>query len=267
MAKREALELPEGFADPGLPTGTFSHSQYSTYKKCGRAYEFQYVRRETKPSNGAMRRGVLIHKGVEHALRHKMQTGSLPTVDASLAAVREEHESYTEEVDWGDEPVTEVLSRTERALRTYYAHGLRTVNPIAVEQALVFKAGDVPIIGYIDFVDQPIGDPMAWVVDLKTSAKKWSASQVASNTQLTLYALGTGTTNVRIDNLVLKELSVEFQREEHVRSRRQLQVLTEDLQEVASDIKKGRFPMTAIDSWACNETWCPYWHQCRGRKS
>ena len=131
---------------------------------------------------------------------------------------------------------------------------------------MLFKVGTVPIVGFVDFIDQPVGEPAPWVVDLKTSSKKWSSAMVATNTQLTLYALGTQTPNVRIDNIVLREGGADFQREEHTRTRHQLKVLAEDIQEVADDIKRGRFPMAPIDSWACSASWCAYWSKCRGRE-
>lgn len=266
MSKRDAVQYPEGFVDPSLPSGTFSHSQYSLYRKCGRAYEFRYVKKEVTPAAGAMRRGVLIHAGVEHALRHRMTHGTLPPVDSSIAAAKQEHDAYDGEVDWGSEPEGQVLDRAAQALRVYYKQGLQTVNPIAVEAPLLFKVGSVPVVGFIDFIDHPVGEPLPWVVDLKTSSKKWSSAMVALNTQLTLYAIGTQTPNVRIDNIVLKESGIDFQREENTRTRHQLKVLEEDIQEVASDIKRGRFPMAPIDSWACSASWCAYWAKCRGRE-
>ena len=69
--------------DPVLPGGAFSHSQYDTFKACGRSYEFKYIKGRKSPPSPAMARGTAIHAAIEAALRAKV-AGS--AVDKSVTA-------------------------------------------------------------------------------------------------------------------------------------------------------------------------------------
>jgi len=265
MAKRELPVLPEGFADNALPTGTFSHSQYGLYKKCPKAYEFRYVKKEVVPPKAAMTQGVLVHAGVEHALRSKMAnaTASLDEVESVITT---EFNASKDGVDWEDTAPDSVRVSAINAYRLYHQRALPTVHPQAVESLILYKAGTVPVLGYLDLIDQIPGDPVKVVVDLKTSKAKWSDRDIDTDTQLTLYALATGIPHVRVDNLVIRSSTSEFQQLERMRSVQQMRVLTEDLEETVALIKAGIFPKTSIDSWMCTPNWCGYWTQCRGRK-
>lgn len=265
MAKRPLPVLPDGFADPRLPSGTFSHSQYSLYKNCPTAYEFRYVKRESAPTKPPMAKGVLFHSAAEHALRQRMAGQPLPSQEASAALIDAEFEEARATVDWGDVSPDDIKRGVKEAFNVYREKGLPSIYPVAVEELFTRKVGDVPMLGYVDVIHQVPGDFAKVVVDLKTSKAAWSDRDVKLDTQLTLYAIVHDTPYVQIDNVVTKAKGVDFQRKTESRTPTQFRVFVEDLNETADLIRRGIFPKAAIDHWMCSSDWCSYWSQCRGK--
>lgn len=271
---RKLPVLPEGFGDPRLPQKTFSHSQYSSFKKCGRAYAYSYVEGIKIPPTGALFKGSVIHKGAESALTSVMEDKKLPSLDEAQSFVAGVFEDEQETVEkWeADEPVGIAKDLTIRAYSTYHAQALPKIHPLQVEDGFAIKFGGAPVIGYIDLVDQvrefnDAGDAGRKVLaDLKTGAATWSQDDADREPQFTLYAHATGISNVRVDNIVFLKKGPEFRQRDTVRTKEQVAVLEEDYADVVNMIHKGIFPMAPIDSWQCTEKWCGYWSRCRGRK-
>lgn len=265
MAKRALPVLPEGFGDDKLPSRTFSHSQYSLYKNCPKAYEFKYVLKQASPSKPAMLRGVLFHSAVEHVLRKRMN-GEAVTLQEAHEVIDHELQLGDVDVDWRDSTPDATKSAARQSYTVYHQKGLSGIHPIAVEHLFTTWVGDVPVLGYMDVIHQSPGDPAQVVVDLKTSKSAWSDRDIRLSTQLTLYALAHGTQYVQIDNVVARASGYDFQRKTDTRDVGQMRVLTEDIGEVAHLIRTGIFPRAAIDHWMCSKDWCSFWEGCRGKK-
>lgn len=272
MAKRQLPVIPPDLVDEYLPSGVFSHSQYTTYKNCPRAYEFKYVLKETTPTSHVMFRGTSVHAGAEEAHKKIIETRQVPALEAMRAFVGDTFEKEKEEVsDWGEEKQGAVKDQALALYTRYHLSNLHLLRPVAAEAPFVVRVGTVPVLGYIDLVEKqttfghPKEDDPETVVDLKTSNAKWSEADVAKSTQMTLYSIVKGTPFVRIDNLVFTK-SPTFHRFESSRNSHDKRVFIEDLEETADLVKRGIFPKTAIDSWACSERWCAFWSKCRGRR-
>lgn len=276
------LGLPREFLDPGLPKGALSHSQYNSYKICGEAYRIKYVDGRRTPNYAATTRGGSVHAGIEFALRQKMKNGTVPTLEEATQVVSQSFDADAKDVlNWGETPEGKVKDSALTLYKIFHRDALAKINPVAVEKGFAVKVGDVPVIGYIDLVDrQPAVDVSTLpkelqadapkkevVVDTKTASSKWSEADVRNDVQLTLYAGVEGTPHVRIDQLVaLKKSEPYYIGMPSERTRQDIEVLTEDYNEVATLIKKGIFPKTEIGSWSCNEKHCSFWAECRGRK-
>jgi RecB family exonuclease len=266
--KRHLSVIPPELVDPGLPGGAFSHAQYETYKSCGRAYEFKYIKEQRIAPSPATARGIAIHTAVETALRHKQRQGEVPSLDGQLAVVADTFEKAKEEVDWGDEDPGKVKDVALSLYRVYHTQGLPKILPVEVETPFVVKVGSVTVRGVIDLIDlekeQP-GDPgRLAVVDLKTSSSKWSENEVKNDTQLSLYTAVKRIIHGRIDNLVSTKTPA-LHRLSTTRGPRDHRNLIEDYEQTVDAIKKGIFLMAPIDSWKCTPKYCSYYSQCRGR--
>ena len=271
---KKKLDIPEELRDAALPTGTFSHSQYSRFKICPKSYDFRYVQGIKSATAVAMFRGTAVHAGAEAAHEHMIAHKAVPGLDAMQALVADEFEARKEEVqDWDGEQPGAVKDTALKLYARYHQDNLPKLRPIAAEEGFATRVGTVPLTGYIDLVELHSGfgepkpeDPVS-IADLKTSSAKWSASDVEKDTQLTLYSIVRKTPFVRIDNLVTLKAGPALHRLESTRDARAQAVFVEDLEETVDLVKRGIFPKTSIDSWACSEKWCSYWAMCRGKKT
>ena len=272
---------PATFVDPTLPRGVFSHSQYGLFKSCGKAYEFKYVQELRSKSSGRMSKGVAVHAGIEHLLRAKME-GKPPSIPESKKVVADIFAAQAKSVDTWDEgeDAETLLKSSQDLLHLFSIYSLPKINPVAVERGFAKKIGDVPMLGWIDLIDEvPAIDVSKMpaevanlaprkrvIVDFKTTTKTWSETQLATNTQLTLYTLVEGVPDARVDQLIQLKSKVKLEVGVTERSKHDHDVLIDDVNEVATMIKKGIFPKTTIDSWKCNAKHCEFYSLCRGKK-
>lgn len=255
--KRHLPVLPPEMRDDTLPGGSFSNAQYGAFKGCGHGYKLKYVDRVETPPEGRMLQGVAVHAGAEFAVKALLSTGAAPSVEEGVAVVEESLKENDGEKVGADKDLS------IRLFRLYHARILPTLRPLAVEEYFAVKLGTVTVRGFIDLVDAPQGLPV--VVDLKTSAAKWSDADLATDPQFTLYAAVRRTPFVRVDNLVNTKTPAAHQLSSE-RDARSVAVLTEDYEETVDFIRRGVFPKAPIDSWKCSQKWCSYWASCRGRK-
>lgn len=277
----EKLGVPSDFRDPDLPSEVFSHSQYSSHRTCGEAYRFKYIERVRTPNYPATTKGSAAHAGIEKLLRQKLD-GQTPDLVEAIGITEQVFDEKAQLVEkWDpDLPASKIKEDTLAIIKHFGVYALPQVNPKEIELGFAKKMGDVPMIGYIDMVEEvPAVDvskmapeeaalaPRKEVaVDWKTSAKKWSEAQVRLSTQMTAYAHVRGTPHVRIDQLVNLKAGVNYVRAESTRSQEDIDIFVDDLNSVVRDIKAGNFPKAPIDHWACNEKYCSFWALCRGRK-
>lgn len=276
------LQVPDDFKDPRLPNGVFSHSQFNSWLICGKAYEYKYIVRYETPEYIATSNGSAVHGGIEHALLAKMGGKHIDIEEGMTVVSKIIDEKATRIVDWGDEGMTagKLKQKAQRLFQTFFQFALPQLHPVAVEKGFAKKLGDVPLIGYIDLIDeQPAllvpgmtkeqlaeAPKKRITADFKTTRAKWSKAQLDTNTQLTLYAFVEGTPHVRVDQLVDLKTGPVYHRGESERSALDAEILVDHLNEVAEFVRKGIFPKTDIGSWACNPGHCSYWHLCRGKK-
>lgn len=274
------LNVGPEFLDFSLPKGFFSHSQYVSWLICGKAYEFKYVKQTKTPNYPSTTRGSSTHSGVEYVLLEKM-AGRAASLEVGRDLVGKKFDEMASGIeDWGDEDPVETRDTALKLFETYFVHGLPKINPLAVEKGFAKKIGDVPTVGWIDLIDeQPVAvtpgmtpEMLALapkkriIVDLKTSTTKWSDAEVAKDPQFTLYAMVEGVPDIRVDQLIPYKKGPAFVQANSIRTPEDAEVYTEHLNEVADFVRKGIFPKTTVDNWACNKKHCSFFHMCRGMK-
>lgn len=277
-----ARQKEASFVDVYLPKKVFSFSQYNAYKICGEAYRRKYLDKVPWNGNNFTLRGSSVHKGVEIALKRKIERKLNPelapiSLEEGIANVGADYDQRSLGVeDWGDDKPKELRAKVIQLYTLYHQTVLPTINPVGVETFFAEKVGGVPMTGYIDLLTEdpavslgPVSKsddaPTKFVVhDLKTAKAKWSEDDVEKNPQLTLYAMVTGTPHISVDQLLLTKES-RFVAMTATRTAQHAAVFTEDLVEVVESIKRGDFPKTSIDNWSCGPR-CQYWKDCRGKK-
>lgn len=279
------LNIPPDFEDPKLPSKVFSYSQYNSWLICAKAYEFKYVEKRKTPNYAATSKGSAVHAGIEHMLRGK-QAGQVPTFESGVAEVNKKFDEMAQGVeDWGrneDTPLDpeEVKESARRLFQTFAIMALPHINPVAVEKGFAKKIGDVPLIGYIDLIDErptmntagmdpataALAPKKRVTVDSKTGRAKWSEGELRLDPQLTLYSYVEGTPDVRVDQYIDLKKGPVYVGGESIRTPNDAEIFIDHLNEVAGYVKKGIFPKTPIDSWVCNRKHCSFYEICRGKK-
>lgn len=273
------LQVPDDFKDPRLPSGVFSHSQYSSWVICGRAYELKYVERVQTPEYVATTSGSAVHGGIEHALIKKMK-GETVSLDEAKEVVSRIVDDKAQKIEsWGEENAGKLKDKALRLFDAFFVHALPKITPVAIEKGFAKKLGDVPVIGYVDLIDEvpalivpgmtpeeaALAPTKLVTVDFKTARAKWSKAQLDSNTQLTMYAYVEGTPHVRVDQLVDLKGGPAYHRGESSRTPADANIFIDHINEVAEYVRQGIFPKADITSWACNKEHCSFWAQCRGK--
>lgn len=273
------VSVPEGFGDSGLPTKSyFSHSQFGMYKRCARQFEYRYVMGIRQAPGIAMTQGSAIHVGAEKTHKHTLEHGQpLPLAEA-VAAVADTFDRLQESIeDWEDNKPGNVKDLTLHHFRVYYTQATPLIkHPKAVELPFAKMVGTVPVVGFIDLVDEVLipdvlpekeGPLVSEVVtDLKFTGKKWAESKLHKETQLTLYAHVTGIPRVRIDFLLDQKSGTRYVQERSTRTPQDARNYIEDLEEAVDLIKKGAFPRCDPTEWCCTPKFCGYYERCRGLK-
>jgi hypothetical protein len=247
---------------------------------CGEAYQFKYVQGLPSPGSGSMTRGSAVHKGIEAALRKKMKGDPVLVVVEACEIVGQEFDARSAEVlDWGKTTAEACKTEAVQLYEAFHVGGLNRFNPTAVEKGFAVNFGGVPLVGFIDALDEQPAITVAGmdpelaklapkkkvVVDFKTSATKWSDNDVRTDTQLTLYAAVERTPYIRIDQLIPYKRGAQYVRAESERTAEDIAILEDDVGEVAQRIRQGIFPKADIGAWNCGPTKCPYWSMCRGK--
>jgi hypothetical protein len=270
---------PEGFLDPALPRGgVMSPSQVGMYQRCPRQFEFRYIQEVVEAPGISMVKGTAIHKGAEVSHRRMIETGSPPDVKEAMQAVADCFATESLFIEnWEGYAPGVVKDKAVASYAAYHHQALPRLRPIHAEKTFAIKVGCVPVRGVIDLIDSvkdtemslendPDNPRMVEVVsDLKTTTKKWPEQKIRYTHQLTFYALAEDTNKVRIDFLVDLKAGPRYEQERSVRTLQDKLLLIEDVEQVASMVKKGDFPRCDPTSWACTHKFCGYYERCRGK--
>ena len=277
----KSLVIPANFGDPGLPhRETFSASQFGMYKRCPRQYEYRYVMGEKQKPGIAMSKGKAVHKGAEVTHESTIKTGKPLPKEEAVEAVANEFDKDIQNIELTEEDNPGKLKdATIHNFKIYYDQAVPIVRPVDVERGFAVKFGTVPVVGFIDLVDEvmverteeedaPGEGPLVIevVADLKLTGKKWAAQKLRHEPQLTFYAHVVGTPNVRIDFLLDLKSGTRYVQERSLRNTNDVRLLVEDLEESVDDIKKGRFPRCDPTTWVCSDRFCGFYEKCRGPK-
>lgn len=245
-----------------LPKPYLSASQITKYLSCPQQYYRDYIMEE-KPEfkrTAAISVGSAVHKLVENKLTSILELGELDE-PALFQATPLDH-FFTDTDLEGEEP--EYWDTYAKILyKTWYKEVGVSMMPTKSEFGFESLVGDVPVLGYIDYVDTSSGKPE--ICDLKVTKRAKSISDVKNSVQLAMYAITQENPCVRFDSVV-KTKTPKMGVARHTFTPGELNYFTDLIGEVASNISAGNFPMTAPTQWVCTEKWCAHFTSCRGKE-
>ena len=249
-----------------LPKQFLSASQINKYLTCPRQYELEYVKgiEVPKKSNYNMAIGSSVHKYVETHINRMLSAGGDPQnySDVIVDAAADISAIVTNPtVDLEGQSGDSAISLSQNLYNIWYKELASTLLPTASEKKFEDVVGDVPVMGFIDYIDHSAGKPE--ICDLKVVDKTKTLADAANSIQLAIYSIVEKNPCVRFDSVVktktpkLTQVRYEF-------SKGELQYFTDLIGEVATSISAGNFPRCKPDSWSCTKTWCSFFKDCRG---
>jgi len=140
-----------------------SPASIGKFLECPEKWRKHYVSRERDPIVGYwLFRGSVNHRAVDWALKEKMETGELPSLDAVMERFdmewsdELEKRGGAESVAWEDTTPDAVKDETARLVGVYHQQVSPSLNPIALEAKTLFDTPGVPIptLMYIDIEEQ-----------------------------------------------------------------------------------------------------------------
>jgi putative RecB family exonuclease len=254
--------MPEG------PIKHLSYSQISSYMMCGLRYKFQYV--DLIPpafTASSLVFGQAIHEAVG-ALYEQHMLGDTLRSDEMVDVYRQAWQSRDgAEIRFfnGDNDNT-LLEKARQMLSVFHDAFDLARQVLGIEEFFeVQLTPEVPPLhGYIDLIEQS-PDGRITIADLKTCAKKLSASQAHSNLQLTAYAVAAGELGFDPDELTLrldcvtKTKNPELVRYETTRTQEQRDRFVKLVKQIWSAIEHHAF--FPREDWQCGQ--CAYADHCK----
>lgn len=255
---------PKPFAGLGKH---ISHSQVSQFDKCQLAWYFRCVRRLEKPPTVYMLLGQCYHRALALNFSEKRLTGEdLPVeevIDCYISgfeeSIREGHVDAPFDAD-----LYHYRDQVTPILRHYYLdYVVGKLEPLLAEYCF---ARDIPGIDrpYTGIIDLQLTD--GTIIDFKTTSKRWSDADAASDTQSTGYAL-------------LYGQDTDFEFHVGLRGRKKPTVQIVKLQRTRQDVEDYVMHLRAVivqmdkieegsaeptfSSGFCNAKLCQYWAECQ----
>lgn len=266
-----------------LPLPYLSVSQVEQYLRCGKQYEFRYIRGVKSPPGIALIQGSTLHKALELGYRYMKKNKIVPPIELALDEYSGEFKkNMTSDVILSeDETEITIRAQGEAFLREWHKSKAPLIKPVSVESKFVTVFGGVPVVGAIDMIDRidvPLAEDQRWenkqddstnpmldiVVDNKFVAKKYSQADADNSLQMSLYSHSTGIGRQRYDMYVKSKIP-KLETMLTSRNAKEVAWAAKVFKSVAENISKGIFQECSPSAWHCSAKWCGYFYSCRGK--
>ena len=170
------------------PLRRLSPSSIRTYERCPYMYHLRYTERIRVPSTAAQLLGRAVHTVFEMYYKQKRSVGETLDTEAAFDVLDDALDATLHELDEEGRAEVEELRELGYDLVEYYVEEVAPhIRPHLIEERFDFSVPgvDVPIVGYVDLVDQD-----GTVIDHKTASSPFSADYLAHDIQLLTYSLG-----------------------------------------------------------------------------
>lgn len=252
-----------------------SPSQIGQYLKCGRQYEFRYIKGLKIPPAGVMVLGSAYHDGLAARFNYQKTYESFPDPELAITTFADTFERITrdrmleeedgegyefDEVAWEEE--AGVLKDTGVGLlRAYQATVAPHITPVLVEEPATIilrpdQGTEIPVKIVIDLTTD--ADK---TVDHKVKKKAFSELELSQSLQATIYPMCTGSP---LEFHVAKKTKVP-----EVVIQATHRVYTDQLWFIDQAAKVWKAIHAGIfvpnnTGWWCSPEWCGYYSRCQG---
>jgi hypothetical protein len=247
-----------------------SYSSISAFLACGQAWRYHYLDKVPTPGVPELVFGSAFHNTVEEIVSTPppaADTWSTKTNELWSTHWNKQIES-TPNIEWEKDTPEGYFNQGVKMLQSpEIIEGILSIKGGEIEKRVELKVPGVPvpIIGYIDVIDQN-GIPY----DLKTSSRAWTQDRALNELQPVYYLAALNQMGITVPGnrfvhcVFVKTKNPQFQRIETVHQSSEMFWLFGMIQNVWQGIEAGVFLKNPL-SWKCDPIYCPYWHMCRGK--
>jgi CRISPR/Cas system-associated exonuclease Cas4 (RecB family) len=247
----------------------YNQSELKAYLKCGKMWEFRYLKGMKTPPSAALTLGSSVDTAVTVNLLQKVSSGvDLPKADV-LDAYSSDFEKRKAETEWQDENPGKQKDIGVRLVALHHEELAPRLDPATVQENFILKTNaGYDLHGTMDLVEKD-----GTVVDTKTSRLRYEEDAVSKNFQPALYDFAfeslrkVPSRGFRFDVLVKPTATrgPTLQQVEAKVTQTDREWLFDAIQNVHKAIQAGVALPAPEGSWYCSKKWCGYWDQCKGR--
>lgn len=262
-----------GFLTPVPHQPVYHQSEIHTFLKCGKMWEFRYVRGLKLPPRGAMSLGLSVDQAVSVNLSQKIHSGEDLSEEQALDAFSADFDTRLKETDWQEEDPGSQKDLGVRLLEAHHRTVAPTITPQSVQEKFLIRTdAGYGLGGTIDFTEQN-----GVIGDTKTSRLAYTEQAMNKNIQATMYDFayealrGRKSIGFRFDVLIKPSAasakSLPRVQQVHAKlGQDDRNWLFETVSHVDKAIQAGIAMPASEGSWYCSPKWCGYWSMCKGRK-
>ena len=255
-----------GFA---LARPRYSQTELKTFLKCGKMWEFRYLREIKTPPSAALTLGSSVDTAVTRNLAQKIASGEdLPT-EAVLDEFSADFDRRRLETEWGDEEPGTQKDLGAKLVALHHERVAPAIDPATVQERFLLATEEgYELEGVMDLTEKS-----GVIVDTKTSRTAYAEDALARSLQPALYDFafertrGKPAEGFRYDVLVKGggRKAPTLQRVEGKVGAEDREWLFENVSRVHKAISSGVALPAPEGSWYCSEKWCGYWSRCKGK--
>ncbi len=171
-------------AAPATPA-RLSYTRISRWETCPRSYRLRYMDGREAPGGEAAQLGKAVHRAIELLELQHVRAGRRATIGRE-AAVTAWREASSEHDLVGAAAFAEGLELVQRFVDAQGA--LDPASVLAVERRFEIEVGGRAVVGVIDRADR-LDEETVEIIDFKTNRLLFTRDDLATNLQLSLYAL------------------------------------------------------------------------------
>jgi DNA helicase-2/ATP-dependent DNA helicase PcrA len=168
---------------PFTPITYISYSQINTYEMCPLHYKLKYILKIPPFPTPSLSYGTSVHAALRDYFQTRMTDPTIKLSAKELLShvwINEGYESKSHE--------EQALGQAEKTVNSYIVKYRESANPVAIEVPFSFTIDRMKVGGRIDRIDK-LPDGKIEIIDYKTGANVPDAKKLASDLQLTMYAL------------------------------------------------------------------------------
>lgn len=248
----------------------YSQSELKTFLKCGKMWEFRYLKGMKTPPSAALTLGSSVDTAVTANLTHKLETGQELSAEAVLDEFSTDFDQRKNETDWQDDDAGAQKDIGAELVKVHHREAAPLIDPATVQENFVIETdAGYDLEGVMDLTEKS-----GVIVDVKTSRTAYEENSIDRAFQPALYDFAYEQTRkkpaegFRYDVLVkpTARKPPRLQRVEGKVSACDREWLFETISQVHKAIRSGVALPAPEGSWYCSPKWCGYWNECKGKR-